>query len=139
SAMNYVACQKFWRRLVLATLLLIPMYGALAGESATLDAALLAPLADGDTTAKLRVISQLGQLPDPAAAQVLKALAGERLLVTPQGDILLLTEDGRAWNPLAQEASAPPAVADTIIINNRLRGAINGALAATELFSDDPW
>lgn len=136
--MNYVACQKFWRRLVLATLLLIPMYGALAGESATLDAALLAPLADGDTTAKLRVISQLGQLPDPAAAQVLKALASERLLVTPQGDILLLTEDGRAWNPLAQEASAPPAVADTIIINNRLRGAINGALAATELFSDDP-
>lgn len=136
--MSYVARKHFWRQLVLAMLLFIPMHFALAEGAAKLDAMILAPLADGDTNAKLQTISQLSQLSDPAAARVLKALAGENLVATPQGKILIQASDSRAWDPLNGNESALPDNADIITINNRLRRAINGALAATDLLSDDP-
>ena len=136
--MSHVACKHFWRQLVLALLLLIPMHLALAEGAAKLDAALLSPLADGDTNAKLQAISQLGQVSDPAAAQVLNALGSDRLVVTPEGGILVQTGEGRAWDPISGNESALPATVEAITITNRLRRAINSALAATDLFSEDP-
>jgi urea transport system permease protein len=138
SAKIYGACKHFGLRLVLAMLLLMPMHLALAEESAKVDASLLASLASGDAGAKLQAITQLGQLSDPAAAQVLKALGSESLLATPQGEVLIRTDAGRVRDPLSGLESALPDSAEAIVVNNRLRRAINSALAATDLFSDHP-
>lgn len=138
SAKIYGAFKHFGLRLVLAMLLLMPMHLALADGTAKLDASLLASLADGDAGAKLQAITQLGQLSDPAAAQVLKALGSESLLATPQGEVLIRTDAGKALDPLSGLESALPDSAEAIVVNNRLRRAINSALAATDLFSDRP-
>ncbi|NYT45064.1 urea ABC transporter permease subunit UrtB [Alcaligenaceae bacterium] len=136
--MSYQPCQAFWRQLALSLLLLMPGHVAWADGPARLDAAMLAPLVQGDTSAKLQVIAQLGQMSDAASIRILKALGSARLFATPQGSILVQTENDRSWDPLTGKESALPDDVDAIIINNRLRGAINGALAASDLFSDDP-
>ncbi|MGP1613673.1 MAG: HEAT repeat domain-containing protein, partial [Pollutimonas bauzanensis] len=136
--MSLTAILNFWRRAVLVMLMLTLAPCALAAETANIDAALLAPLADGDTGAKLQAISQLGQLPHPMAAQILEALASENLYATPGGRILILLGDKRAMDPVAGEQLDLPADADSIVINNRLRRAITGALAVSQLFSENP-
>src|SRR5690606_12890609 len=98
---------------------------------------LLAPLADGDTDAKLRVISQLGQLANPRAAQVLEALSSASLHTTPEGRVLIAHDGKPAIDAVTGEELDVPADASTVMINNRLRRAITGALAISQLFSDD--
>ncbi len=135
--MGYAALLKSWRRIVLAILLATLAPIALAAEPASIDAVLLAPLADDDTDAKLRVISQLGRLANPRAAQVLEALSNARLYATPEGRILIAHDGKPAIDPATGEELDVPADAGNIMINNRLRRAIAGALAISQLFSDD--
>ncbi len=136
--MNHAAVRHIWRPLVLLALFLVPIHIVLAQGPVALTAALLAQLSDGDTNAKLQVISKLGQLKDPAAARVLKALGSDQLVVSPAGKTLILLNDAQAWDPLSRKKTTVPEGVDTIVITNRLRRAINNALAATDLFSDSP-
>ncbi len=135
--MGYAAFLTFWRRIFLAILLATLAPGALAAEPANIDAALLAPLADGDTDAKLQVISQLGRLAKPRAAQVLEALSNASLYATSGGRILIAYDGKPAIDPATGEELDLPADAGNVMINNRLRRAIAGALAISQLFSDD--
>lgn len=135
--MGYVAFLTFWRRIFLAILLAALAPGAMAAEPANIDAALLAPLANGDTDAKLQVISQLGQLATPRAAQVLEALSNASLYATSGGRILIAYDGKPAVDPATGEELDVPADVDNVMINNRLRRAIAGALAISQLFSDD--
>lgn len=135
--MGYAAFLTFWRRIFLAILLATLAPGALAAEPANIDAALLAPLADGDTDAKLQVISQLGRLAKPRAAQVLEALSNASLYATSEGRILIVYDGKPAIDPATGEELDLPADAGNVMINNRLRRAIAGALAISQLFSDD--
>lgn len=137
-ARTRLACRGIRHRLALMLVLLLMSLPLAAAESAAkLDAALLAGLA-GDTNEKLQVISQLGRQSDPAAAQILKALAGGKLLATADGRILIEAASAQAVDPLSGAETPLPADADTIMVNNRLRRAISSALAATDLFSEDP-
>lgn len=135
--MGYAAFLTFWRRIFLAILLATLAPGALAAEPANIDAALLAPLADGDTDAKLQVISQLGRLAKSRAAQVLEALSNASLYATSEGRILIAYDGKPAIDPATGEELDLPADAGNVMINNRLRRAIAGALAISQLFSDD--
>lgn len=125
------------RQIALALLMLSTAPSALAAGAATIDAALLAPLADGDTNAKLQTIMQLGQIPDRRAAQILDALNNQHLYATQQGKIIVVAADNTAIDAATGEATSLPPDADTIIINNRIRKAITGALAVSQLFSAD--
>lgn len=128
---------KFLRHLLLAWLLALP---ALAAQAATpgVDPALLAPLAGDDTDARLQAIAALGQQPGPGAAAVLQALGNDQLYALPDGRVLIGDGKGQATDPATGAALPMPADASGIGINNRLRRAIEAALAGSRLFSDNP-
>ncbi|MCM2570443.1 urea ABC transporter permease subunit UrtB [Achromobacter xylosoxidans] len=128
---------KFLRHLLLAWLLAAP---ALAAHAAApgVDPALLAPLAGDDTDARLQAIAALGQQPGPGAAAVLQALGNDQLYALPDGRVLIGDGKGQATDPATSTALALPPEASSIGINNRLRRAIEAALAGSRLFSDNP-
>ncbi|KXJ67225.1 urea ABC transporter permease [Achromobacter xylosoxidans] len=134
--MRIAAIAHFLRRFLLAWLLAVPALAAPAA-AAGVDQTLLAPLAGDDTDARLQAIAALGQLPDPGAAAVLQALGSDQLYATADGRVLIGTSGTRATDPSTGAAVELPADAGTISINNRLRRAIEAALAGSRLFSDD--
>lgn len=135
-----MACNAFvlfLRRLTLALTLALAVPAVHAAQPAQLDSALLAPLADGDTDAKLHAVAQLGRLPDPRAAQILQALNAGRLFATPQGGLIVVDAQQSATNAATGDATSLPPDADAVIVNNRMRRAIAGALAVSQLFSSE--
>lgn len=122
------------RRLLAAWLLAMPMAAALG---AGLDASLLAPLAGDDPDARLEAIGKLGQSTDPAAADVLAALGADRLYATADGRVLVDTGQ-QALDPATGARQPMPPDAQPVTINNRLRRAIDGALAESRLHAADP-
>jgi urea transport system permease protein len=132
--MRFALIARYMGRFLIAWLLAAPVAAAFG---AGLDTALLAPLAGDETDAKLQAIGQLGQSTDPAAAQVLEALGSDRLYATPDGRVLLDTGKG-ALDPATGHATAMPPDAGPVTINNRLRRAIDGALAESRLHAADP-
>lgn len=136
--MSLAALLNFWRQTLLAVLMLTLIPSAWALGATVIDAVLLAPLASGDTRAKLQAIEQLGRLPGPRAARILEALDSESLYSTPEGQILILSGKPRAIDATTGTELELPADAEPIMINNRLRRAIAEALALSRLFSEDP-
>ncbi len=138
--MGLIKLSTLLRGMALAlVLMLAPGYApALAAESAALDIALLAPLAGGDTEAKLRVIAQLGQMPDQRATRILEALGSGRLRGTPSGELFIIEADQSAADAVTGATRSLPADANSIMINNRLRRAIASALAVSQLYSEHP-
>ncbi|ARP87634.1 urea ABC transporter permease subunit UrtB [Bordetella genomosp. 9] len=132
--MRIAPIATYLRRLLIAWLLAAPMAGALA---AGLDATLLRPLGGDDTGARLQAIGELGQSSDPLAADVLAALAEERLYATSDGRVLVDTRDG-ALDPATGARLAMPPDASPVTINNRLRRAIDAAVAESRLHAADP-
>lgn len=125
-------------RLALTLLILIPAPAALALDAGSIDQAVLAPLIDGDTAARLEIISRLGQSPLPMAARVLEALGGGMAYADSQGRFLVLDADKLATDPETGRRTELPADANAVIVNNRLRRAISQALAFAHLSSADP-
>src|SRR5690606_11891038 len=138
SAMGLTILSTLLRRMALALVLMLApgTAPALAADSAALDIALLAPLAGGDTEAKLRVIAQLGQMPDQRVTQILEALRSGRLRGTSSGELFIIEADQTAVDAVTGETRSLPPDANSIMINNRLRRAIAGALAVSQLFSE---
>ena len=114
--------------------------GAGRAQAAGLGPALLAPLAGDDSEARLSAIAALGALPEPGAAAVLQALGDDRLYATPAGRVLLAdaATPAQAEDPATGERLAMPADAQSISINNRIRRAIQSALAGSQLHAADP-
>ncbi|MFA4912701.1 MAG: urea ABC transporter permease subunit UrtB [Burkholderiaceae bacterium] len=108
-----------------------------AADAPAIDAAMLAPLAGSDTDARLDTISQLGMRADPGAARILEALSAGTLYVGPQEQLLIQTSPGQAIDAVNGQAMTMPAQADTVMVNNRLRRAVQSALAGSRLFADD--
>lgn len=124
------------RTIVLALLLaLLLSAAAMAAGAGTVDPALLAPLASGDTRAKLQTIEQLGGSSSPEAVTVLEALGSDKLYVTAQGKVLITDDAKRAVDPATGQEQDLPQDAEAIVINNRLRSAIADALAESRIFS----
>ncbi|MGE3677954.1 MAG: urea ABC transporter permease subunit UrtB [Burkholderiales bacterium] len=91
------------------------------GESEERSAAIVALVAEGD----------------PRAAELLRALAEGELQATEAGRVLIVRgEEGT--DALTGETVSPlPEARDDVVANNRLRGEIEGALAAMQLLSKD--
>jgi len=104
--------------------------------------ALIAGLGGASFADKEKAIVALGKSGDPRAVPILQAMGGDRLRKTPDGRVVIVDAtgadakltDAATGRPLPDLA---PDSLDRIIVNNRLRGAIEGALGALTLFSPD--
>jgi urea transport system permease protein len=106
-------------------------------------ATLVGNLGGSSFAEKEKAVTALGALGDPRAVSVLQALSDGRVLKSADGRVVISVTDGgttRIHDAVTGEeiAGAEPDSFDRIIVNNRLRGAIEGALGALTLFSSDP-
>jgi urea transport system permease protein len=123
------------RLAALALILLTAVLPARADEFATL----LPALAGGSFAEKEQAVIALGKLGDERAVMVLTALKDGRLIKAPDGRVLV--SDATKLVDPTTGAGVSGLAADTaerIRVNNRLRGAIEGALGELTLFSPDP-
>ena len=103
-----------------------------ASAHAVVDPAALAALASDDTDARVAAINSMALRGDADSMRVLTALKSENLYTTPDGSLLVI-ENERAWDPATGITAAVPDGVDGLMINNRLRNAVEGALASQEL------
>jgi len=125
------------RFLALTLLLALTALPARADDYSTLITAL-----GSDTFAeKEKAIVGLGNLGDARAVPVLQALSDDRVRTGPNGQVLIVSPDDstKFIDAVTGEPVAGLAQADTnrVIVNNRLRGSIEGALGGLTLFSPD--
>ncbi|HKA42010.1 MAG TPA: urea ABC transporter permease subunit UrtB [Burkholderiales bacterium] len=107
-----------------------------AGPAAALEAHTVSKLATGDSDEKIAAIGALVAGADPRAAILLQALADGELQVA--GKRVLIVKSGEATDAATGEKVTPlPAEREDVIANNRVRGAVQGALAALKLVSPD--
>ncbi len=127
-------------------LLLLAGLLALVPRTASADefADLVAKLGSESFADKEAAITALGALGDPRAIAPFRALASGLLMVAREGHRVVIAElDGdkvRLIDPASGAAIGSVAVAavERIRVNNRLRGAIEGALSGLQIFSKDP-
>jgi urea transport system permease protein len=103
---------------------------------AALDPALLAPLAGDDPDARVDAVARIAIVADADALKVLQALKDDTLYATPDG-VILVVDGERAWNPATGQTSEVPDGVDGIVVNNRLRGAVEGALSGMALLAPE--
>jgi urea transport system permease protein len=105
---------------------------------AALDPALLARLGAEDTDEKIAAIRELAAAADPRAAEVLRALGDDSLALIDSGGRVAIVVGARLVDAASGADVGPaPANLETIVINNRIRGEIAGALAALKLGAAD--
>jgi urea transport system permease protein len=121
---------------VLLAVLLVPALLLSAGAWA-IDPALVTQLGTGDTSAKVEAIEALARTGDPAGLPVLKALQEGTLAVTPDGQVIIVDGSQAQDAATLQTIEPAPAEYETVTINNRVRGRLQGALSAFALFSDN--
>ncbi len=107
-----------------------------AAPAFALDRAAVEKLAFGDGDAKIEAVGALVSAGNPRAAGLLQALSdGE---VQTAGKRVLIVRGESGVDALTGESVAPlPAEREDVVANNRLRGAIAGALASLKLLSPD--
>jgi urea transport system permease protein len=122
---------------VLALLLALTALPARADDYDTL----ITSLGSDTFSEKEKAIAGLGTLGDARAVPVLQALGDDRLRTGPNGQVLIVSPDdstkltdaltGKEVTGLAADATS------RVIVNNRLRGSIEGSLGGLTLFSTD--
>ena len=118
----------------LFTLLVVLTAAAL--PAAALDRAAVEKLAFGDSDEKIEAIGALVAEGDPKAAELLQAFSDGD--VQTAGKRVLIVRGESGVDALTGEKVAPlPAEREDVVANNRLRGAIAGALAALKLLSPE--
>jgi urea transport system permease protein len=95
---------------------------AIAAQAAV-DPALLQPLAGDDPDARIQAVGRIAALADGDAHKVLQALQDDALYATPAGGILVVDGE-QAWDPATGKTLPLPEGADVIVVNNRLRAAV---------------
>ncbi|WP_124946718.1 urea ABC transporter permease subunit UrtB [Sulfurirhabdus autotrophica] len=94
-------------------------------------------LATGDSDEKIVAINQLVSTEHPAALPVLQALKDGELNVTDNGVLVIISNEG-TLNALDHSVINPaPENVEAIMINNRIRGALDAALATLQLVSGE--
>ncbi len=104
---------------------------------AALDPAVVKQLAAEDSDAKIAAIQQLGAGGDRDALKVLKALADDALLATPDGRVFVMPDDKPLDPVTGEEITPPPEEYDSITINNRIRAELTNAIAGLRLMNPD--
>ncbi|OWW18831.1 urea ABC transporter permease subunit UrtB, partial [Noviherbaspirillum denitrificans] len=119
----------------LRQLLVIGMLCAQTIAHAAIDAELLKPLGGDDPDARIEAVNKIAALANDDAFKLLSALRNETLYTTPDGKVYIV-EDGKSFDPATDATIPTPDGVDGITINNRLRGALEGAMSGFRLLSD---
>lgn len=121
---------------LLNKLLIIGTLCAHAGLSeAAIDARLLKPLTGDDADARIEAVAQIAALANADAILVLNAINNETLYAKPTGEVYIVS-DGQAYNVASGQTLPAPEDIEGVMLNNRLRGAVDSALSGLKLFSD---
>jgi urea transport system permease protein len=97
-----------------------------------LDAATVRQLAAEESDAKLDAINKLVASGDPAALPVLKAMQDDTLQ-TFDGRVVIVAPEGVRDAASGEALNVPAERLEAIVINNRIRGALDTAMAALKL------
>ena len=92
----------------------------------------------GNFGAQAEAAARLGALGDGRALPALRALSEGRLLRTPDGTLLIREGAGLVDAATGAPVAAPDPEPQRITINNRVRGALRGALGQLQILSTDP-
>jgi urea transport system permease protein len=117
-----------WWRIVLVPLWLL---GA-APLAQALDAATVRQLAAQDGDAKIEAINKLVAAGDVAAIPLFKAMQDDALQVF-NNRVVVVTESGVKDAVSGEAVDAPADGLEAIVVNNRIRGALDSAIAALRL------
>jgi urea transport system permease protein len=101
---------------------------------AAIDPALLRPLAGDDPDARVAAVAGIAATGGPDARRMLQALLDDELAATPSGQ-LLVVHDGSALDAATGRPLPVPDGVDGIVVNNRLRGAVQAALSGLSLLA----
>ncbi|NMM27539.1 MAG: urea ABC transporter permease subunit UrtB [Glaciimonas sp.] len=125
---------------LIKNLIVVGWFGLMCTQSfvahAAIDTRILKPLTGDDSDARIEAIGKIAALANDDAAKVLRAIKDDTLFALPDGT-LLIVEDDKAFDLATGKTGAVPDGADGIMVNNRLRGAVNAALSGFKLFSPD--
>lgn len=116
-------------------LLTFLLWATSLGAMAEPDPALVRQLAAEDNSDKIAAIQQLTAAAEPGTGKLLQAMADDSLYVA--GDRLFVFDGEKTVDALNGEIAELPDGAETITVNNRLRGELANALAALQLFDAD--
>jgi urea transport system permease protein len=89
----------------------------------------------GDTDTRVSALQKVLASPDAQTAAFLQAMTDDAVKIN--GTQVLIVRDGKAFDPANGEAIALPDMTDDVVNNNRMRGEIDAALSALQLFSTD--
>ncbi len=106
-------------------------------DAAALDTAVVKKLASDDVAVKVQAIGALASAADPAALPVLEALRDGNLNVAPDGRVVILAGDVAKDATTGEALAAVPEGLEQVVVNNRVRGALDSAMSAFALFSPD--
>ncbi|MBV8605597.1 MAG: urea ABC transporter permease subunit UrtB [Pelomonas sp.] len=118
------------RLLLLCCLLLAPL------AARALSPAQARALADGDTDARIAALDQAVAANAPGLAPFAQALLDDAVKLTPAA--VLVVDGAQAHDAAGGAPAALPDDAADVVNNNRMRGALQAALAALELRAPDP-
>ena len=118
------------RRLVLCCLLLWAPFAAHA-----LTAAQAKAIADGDSDERIAALTAAAAEAAPGLGPFVQALLDDAVKVA--GDKIFIVRDDKAVDAVTGAPATLPAEAEDVVNNNRVRGALNAARAALQLFSPD--
>jgi urea transport system permease protein len=122
---------KSW--IVKGAMIASAVWGLTAAQALTMDEA--RGIAIGDTTARVEALAKAVAQGDEKTAAYLQALADDVVKIAK--DKVLVVRDGQGLDPVTGQALAVPPDAEDVMLNNRLRGELDTALAALKLFSPD--
>jgi len=102
-----------------------------------LDEQVVAGLGAEDVGARLQAINALVASGDEAALALLQAMQDRELNVTPSGRVVVVRDD-KVFDAATMAPLEPsPEGLDAIVVNNRIRGALDTAIGALKLLSPD--
>ena len=101
---------------------------------AAIPADLLKPLSGDDPDARVAAVAQIAALATPDAARVLQALQDGAVYAAPDGKVYLVDGE-QAYDPSASRNVPLPGGIDGVMVNNRLRSAVAGALSGLKLLA----
>ena len=113
--------------------LVAALLACLAGRAAALSGAEALAIARGDTDDRIAALNVAVAGADPALAVFVQALLADEIKVA--GERVLRLDGDKVLDAATGETAEWPDNAEDIINNNRMRGALQGALAALQLAS----
>ena len=124
---------KMKRWMLKAAWMVSALWGLSAAQALTMDEA--RGMAVGESDARVEAIAKAVAQGSEKIAVYLQALTDD--VVKMAGDQVIVVRDGQGLDPVTGQVVAVPPEAEDVMLNNRLRGEIDTALAALKLFSPD--